>query len=132
MCRWIDIVQSRLYAGVNPENHFAFPCRRYAYLGHLRECDCVRFYKESCGTKYPEPIQPTKLRKQIATVSQLLNLRKNELDILSDFLGYDVNSTSGMLYDAPGNFTGDKSVKSTRGHGKGCVLRTTWGVFGRD
>lgn len=91
MCLWIDIiVQCRLYAGVNPENDFVFPCCRYASLGHLRGCDSLRAYSESCGAKYPELIRSTKLRKQIATLSQLLNLKENELDILTDFLGHDV------------------------------------------
>ena len=35
-------------------------------------------------------LRSTKLRKQIATLSQVLNLKENGLDILANFLGHDI------------------------------------------
>ncbi|KAK7882120.1 hypothetical protein WMY93_028294 [Mugilogobius chulae] len=40
--------------------------------------------------KNPESLTSTKLRKQTATLSQVLNLSNTELDQLADFLGHDV------------------------------------------
>lgn len=45
---------------------------------------------EGCGAKNPENITSTKLRKHVATVSQLLNLQNNELDQLASFMGHDI------------------------------------------
>lgn len=56
----------------------------------LRGCDCLKTFATSCGAKRPEVITSTNLRKHIATVSQVLNLRKNELDQLAEFLGHDI------------------------------------------
>jgi len=44
----------------------------------------------SCDAKKPLLITSTKLRKHVATLSQIINLRQNELDILASFLGHDL------------------------------------------
>ncbi len=38
----------------------------------------------------PHLLRSTGLRKQIATVSQVLNLKNNELDLLAKFMGHDI------------------------------------------
>ena len=43
------------------------------------------------GQKQPELLRSTGLRKQIATVSQTVNLRDNELDILAKFTGHNIS-----------------------------------------
>ncbi|XP_055955291.1 uncharacterized protein LOC130012119 [Patella vulgata] len=58
--------------------------------GHIRGSDTLRDFSTSCGAKYPDLLKSTKLRKQIATLSQILNLKENELDILANFLGHDI------------------------------------------
>ena len=56
----------------------------------LRGCDCLKSFAESCGAKHPEVITSTNLRKHIATVSQIINLKNNEMDQLANFLGHDI------------------------------------------
>jgi hypothetical protein len=55
-----------------------------------RASDCLRKYAEKCGAACPSTLTSTRLRKHIATVSQVLNLREHELDILAGFLGHDI------------------------------------------
>ncbi|KAF3855394.1 hypothetical protein F7725_023449 [Dissostichus mawsoni] len=42
------------------------------------------------GAKHPETLSSTKLRKHISTLSTVLNLKDNEMDILANFLGHDI------------------------------------------
>ena len=56
----------------------------------LRGCDALKKFALACGAKHPEAITSTNLRKHIATVSQVLNLKNNELDQLANFLGHDI------------------------------------------
>ena len=59
----------------------------YLYIQMYR--DILKFAKLS-GLKHPEALTSTKLRKHIATMSQVMNLQDNELDLLSSFLGRDI------------------------------------------
>ena len=56
----------------------------------LRDYDSLKLLAKTCGAKNPDVLTSTKLRKHVATVSQVLNLRDNELDHLANFLGHDV------------------------------------------
>lgn len=56
----------------------------------MRGSDCIRMFAVSAGLSNPSSITSTKLRKHIATMSQLMNLKKNELDMLASFLGHDI------------------------------------------
>ena len=47
---------------------------------------CITVYSAEC----PEHLRTTKLRKHITTMSELLNLNENEIDILADYLGQDI------------------------------------------
>ena len=40
----------------------------------------------------PTSLSSTNLRKHIATMSQLANLKDNELDIVANFLGHDIRT----------------------------------------
>lgn len=66
----------------------------FARLGHaqfpLRSADILRKYATECGAEQPELITSTSLRKHVAVISQLLNLKDNELDSLANFLGHDI------------------------------------------
>ncbi|KAI4801795.1 hypothetical protein KUCAC02_019666, partial [Chaenocephalus aceratus] len=52
--------------------------------------DCIRLFARQCGAKNPEYLRSTQLRKHVATLSQILNLKNNELDQLANFLGHDI------------------------------------------
>ncbi|KAJ8048645.1 hypothetical protein HOLleu_01042 [Holothuria leucospilota] len=56
----------------------------------IRGSDCLRKLAIKSCVKIPANLTSTKLRKQIATVSQIFCLRDNELDILAGFLGHDI------------------------------------------
>ncbi|XP_058230695.1 uncharacterized protein LOC131343211 [Hemibagrus wyckioides] len=53
--------------------------------------DCLRLYASQCGAQNPEHLKSTHLRKHVATLSQILNLKNNELDQVADFLGHDIH-----------------------------------------
>ena len=40
--------------------------------------------------KYSKNLTSTKLRKHVATVSQILNLSKNDLEVMANFMGHDI------------------------------------------
>lgn len=91
MMSWLTkLMETREEGGVNPANEYVFACSNYGSMGHLRGSDTLRDYSTSCGASHPELIRSTRLRKQIATLSQILNLKDNELDILANFLGHDI------------------------------------------
>ena len=72
----------------NPNNSYLFPRKDSEF--HIRGTDCLRKFSEECGAEAPERLCSTWLRKQIATMSQILNLHENILDILAQFLGHDI------------------------------------------
>ncbi|XP_048830876.1 uncharacterized protein LOC125725220 isoform X8 [Brienomyrus brachyistius] len=57
---------------------------------HYRGQDCLRLYATQCGAQNPQHLRSTHLRKHVATLSQILNLKNNELDQVADFLGHDI------------------------------------------
>ncbi|RXN34997.1 zinc finger BED domain-containing 1-like protein [Labeo rohita] len=44
----------------------------------------------ACNARNPQTLTSTKLRKQIGTLSEVLNLSNTELDQMADFLGHDI------------------------------------------
>ncbi|XP_070203323.1 uncharacterized protein [Littorina saxatilis] len=84
------LLASRDKAGISRENQFLFPRTHYQSKGHIRGTDCLRDLAQESGIKHPELVRSTKLRKQIATITQVVNLQDNELDVLASFLGHDV------------------------------------------
>ncbi|KAM8825916.1 uncharacterized protein ACB058_019368 [Synchiropus picturatus] len=59
-------------------------------MSHYRGQDALRVCANLCGGKHPEHLRSTRLRKHVATLSQVLNLKHNELDQVADFLGHDI------------------------------------------
>ncbi|XP_061772613.1 uncharacterized protein LOC133562524 [Nerophis ophidion] len=84
------LIKTRDEVGISTSNLYilARPC--YGSLENIRECDSLKRYSESCGAQHPENITSTKLRKHVATVSQLLNLQTHELDQLATLMGHDI------------------------------------------
>ncbi|KAG1946086.1 hypothetical protein F2P79_013653 [Pimephales promelas] len=82
------LVSRRKECGVPEENVFLFG--RPSCLTPYRGQDCLRIYANECGAKKPEFLRSTQLRKHVATLSQVLNLKNHELDQVADFLGHDI------------------------------------------
>ncbi|XP_070820041.1 uncharacterized protein [Chaetodon trifascialis] len=82
------LVAHRRACGVPDENPFFFS--RPEAETHLRGSDAIRQIARECGAKHPETLSSTKLRKHISTLSTVLNLQDNEMDILANFLGHDI------------------------------------------
>jgi len=58
--------------------------------GHLRGADVLRKYSVQCGAKYPQALRGTQLCKHVATISQVLNLRENKIELLAQFMGHNI------------------------------------------
>ncbi|XP_036419034.1 uncharacterized protein LOC118802695 isoform X2 [Colossoma macropomum] len=82
------LAESREKCGVPKENPFMFA--RPGAMSAYRGAECLRKFANECGAKHPQALTSTKLRKHIATMSQVLNLEENEADQLADFLGHDI------------------------------------------
>ncbi|XP_034545080.1 uncharacterized protein LOC117816825 isoform X2 [Notolabrus celidotus] len=82
------LVKTRQNCDVPDENPFLFA--RPQALSHFRGSDVIRHIAQSCGASHPEALSSTKLRKHMATMSKVLNLKDNEMDDLADFLGHDI------------------------------------------
>ena len=79
----------RRQAGVDEENKYVF-ARFGDSLSPVRSSDVLRKYAQMCGASKPELITSTLLRKHVATISQILSLKNNEMDALATFLGHDI------------------------------------------
>ena len=82
------LVTNRNDCQVCTENVYLFA--RPGVLSHYRGSDCFHKYAKQCGAKYPEALTSTRLRKQVATLSTVLNLKENEMDQLATFLGHNI------------------------------------------
>jgi len=83
------LVQCRSTVGVRENNEYLFP-RTDDSKTPLRSCDVIRKFAKMCEAEHPEWISSTSLRKHIATMSQLLNLKTHELDALASFMGHNI------------------------------------------
>jgi len=93
-CMWRDMKllnATREACGVSPANKFVFARPHFGSKTELRGCDALRKMAHSCGASAPDRITSTKLRKHVGTMSQVLNLQENELDMLAGFLGHDLH-----------------------------------------
>ncbi len=82
------LVSKRSECGVLDTNAFLFA--RPNCQSHYRGQDSLRVYASECGAQNPEFLRSTHLRKHVTTLSQILNLKNNELDQVADFLGHDI------------------------------------------
>ena len=82
------LVRTRRNCDVLDENPYMFG--RPQTLSYIRGSDVIRQIAHSCGASHPKALSSTKLRKHMATMSKVLNLKDNEMDDLADFLGHDI------------------------------------------
>ena len=83
------LIRMRVEVGVPEENPYLFPAL-HSSAGHHRADVILRKFAGECGASDPSTLRGTRLRKHVATLTQLLNLRENELDALADFMGHDI------------------------------------------
>ncbi|XP_053391155.1 uncharacterized protein LOC128553984 [Mercenaria mercenaria] len=67
-----------------------------------RGCDVLREFASDCNLKHPECITSTKARKQLATLTQILNLGENYQDVLESFKEHDI-IVHGQFIQSPGS-----------------------------
>ncbi|ESO91856.1 hypothetical protein LOTGIDRAFT_163215 [Lottia gigantea] len=83
------LIQTRGKCDIDKKNIYVF-ARCGQSTTPLRSSDILRKFAKECGAKNPEHLTSTSLRKHIATVSQILSLKENEMDALAGFLGHDI------------------------------------------
>lgn len=74
--------------GVPDKNPFFFS--RPEGETHLRGSGATRQITRECGAKHRETLSSTKLRRHVSTLSKVLTLKDNVMDILAKFLGHDI------------------------------------------
>ena len=90
MVKSIDLLNANREAvGIQADNPYVFA--RLSTSTPLRASDCIHKLATECGAECPENLTSTRLRKHIATTSQILNLQECELDLLAGFLGHDIH-----------------------------------------
>jgi len=82
------LINKRSVCGILEDNNFIFA--RPGSINHLRGSDVMRKYAEECGAESPSTLRGTALRKHIATLSQVMNLKDNELDVIAQFMGHNI------------------------------------------
>ena len=58
----------------------------------MRGSDSLRKLTEEVPLKHPQLIRSTRLRKHIAMMTQLVNLKDHELDTVAQFMGHDIRT----------------------------------------
>ena len=84
------LISERMVVGVSEKNCYVFARSSYESLGHFRGSDCIRKHSALCELKNASNMRSTKLRKHVATMSQMIALRDNEIEQLADFMGHDI------------------------------------------
>ncbi|XP_072015345.1 uncharacterized protein [Amphiura filiformis] len=88
--RSLDVlVENRSKANISSSNTFLFAIQWSP--NPIRGCDALRKHSNLCGATQPELLRSTRLRKHVAVMSQVMNLENNELDVLANFLGHNIN-----------------------------------------
>jgi len=85
---WIDVLVAARNTFVSANNPYLFASN--GEHSHLRGSDVLRKFAVDCGAKKPELLTSTRLRKQIASLAQVVSLKENELDSLATFMGHDL------------------------------------------
>ncbi|XP_022109705.1 uncharacterized protein LOC110989543 isoform X2 [Acanthaster planci] len=87
---WLSaLVAKRHEAGVAQDN-FLFARFCYGGRGHIRGSGCLKAYADKAGLDNASSIRSTKLRKHVATASQILVLKEHQLETLANFMGHDL------------------------------------------
>ena len=96
------LINVRTSVGVSNENKYVFSVPTTGSVQHIRGNDALRKHVILSNLKCPEAVTSTKLRKHIATLSQLLNLEERQLEMLATYMGHDI-SVHREYYRLPEN-----------------------------
>jgi hypothetical protein len=89
-CEAINLLlEKRSELKIPQENTYIFPRLQFSSDKPLDACEVMRTTADNAGLERPELLRSTKLRKQIGTLSQLLNLTQLELEQLCTFMGHN-------------------------------------------
>lgn len=72
---------------IKNENPYLFPLMQSSHSS-MRASDVIRKFSNKCGAKNPQNITSTRLRKHVATVSQIFNLSDGDVEQLATFMGH--------------------------------------------
>ena len=86
------LVKHRSSVGIPVANPYLFARAYGGSLLHIQAWDALRKVAHSAGLENPSCIQSTKLRKYIATVTQVFSLESGEIDWLARHLGHDIRT----------------------------------------
>ncbi|XP_041849327.1 uncharacterized protein LOC121645082 [Melanotaenia boesemani] len=84
------LLEKRDTCNVHKDNPFLFGRPERPYTSFYRGQDCMRVFAQMCGAKNPENLTSAHLRKHMATLSQILNLKNSDPDQLANFSGHDI------------------------------------------
>ena len=85
------ILENRKYSSIDPSNKFVFAVVQKGSIEAYRGSDCIRQHRKLIpNLECPDIITSTQMRKHVSTLSQLLNLEENEIEMLATFLGHDI------------------------------------------
>lgn len=84
------LLSTRKTVGVSEKNPYVFALVNHGSENYIRGSDAVREITQLASVKCPERITSTKLRKHVATVTQIANFSENEADGLAKYLGHDI------------------------------------------
>lgn len=82
--------KKREHGGISPENNYMFP-RPGESKTPIRSSYVLKKFALASKAEKPQYLTSTSLRKHIAVITQLLNLKNNELDVVARFMGHDIN-----------------------------------------
>eukprot|EP00794_Sanderia_malayensis_P021033 gene21033-23086_t len=85
------LIKERNAVGVSEENKYIFAARTRGSKRYLRGPGCLAAVVIQCKLICPELIKSTKLRKYVATVSQIIDLNNSELEWLANHMGHDIS-----------------------------------------
>lgn len=87
-------IQKSISVLIALRSHFCEKSNEYLFLVPNTENSCIRASEVmrkmavESGAKNPSALTSTKLRKQVATVVQLLNFNEGDVEQLSNFMGH--------------------------------------------
>ena len=86
------LMEKREKASISSDNPYFFARTNNLSISHMRGCDSLRKLTEEVPLKHPKLIRSVRLRKHIAMMTQLVNLKDHELDTVAKFMGHDIRT----------------------------------------